>query len=140
MAEALITGASGGANAAQPGATPIGSVVPEKWPLSQSQLESCSPMPEPPSICLTEAEIFALTGLQKPRCQVNVLQKRGFVRAYLRHGRALLERAHYEAVCRGQYAAPPEKRDNPPADRPRVRPVSRLMGKRVENGGTGGSG
>jgi hypothetical protein len=80
--------------------------------------------PEPPSICLSEAEIAELTGqLQKPRCQVNLLQKRGFARARLERGRVVLERAHYEAVCRGAFAAPAEKRDTAAAGRPRVRSI-----------------
>jgi hypothetical protein len=77
-----------------------------------------------PAILLSEWEIAALTGnLQKPRCQVNLLQKRGFARARLERGRVVLERAHYEAVCRGAFAAPPEKRDTSAPGRPRVRSI-----------------
>lgn len=55
-------------------------------------------------LLLTSAEIRALTGeLTLPRCQVRRLQERGFVRARLERGRVVLERAHYEAVCRGEF-------------------------------------
>jgi hypothetical protein len=41
-----------------------------------------------------------------PTKQLNVLHARGFVRAYIgRHG-VILERAHYEAVSRGELQAP----------------------------------
>lgn len=57
------------------------------------------------SLCLTHDEIVELTGLTLPRCQVKRLQERGFVRARLERGRAVLERAHYEAVCCGVFAS-----------------------------------
>jgi hypothetical protein len=73
------------------------------------------------SLCLTADEIFELTGgLILPRCQVKRLHERGFTRARLERGKAVLERAHYEAVCRGEFAAGPEKRDTP---RPRLRAI-----------------
>lgn len=82
------------------------------------------PQPSPPSILLSDAEIAELTGhLQKPRCQVNLLQKRGFERARVERGKVILERAHYEAVCRGEFARPAQKRDTAAGDRPRVRPI-----------------
>lgn len=66
------------------------------------------------SLLLTPEEIAALTGdVKLPRCQVKRLQARGFARARLERGKVVLERAHYEAVCRGEFAAPPKKGDNP---------------------------
>jgi hypothetical protein len=79
--------------------------------------------PAPPPLCLTAYEVRELTGgLHQPRCQVKMLQERGFVRARLERGRVVLERAHYEAVCRGEYtvAAPPGSRDTA---RPRLKSV-----------------
>jgi hypothetical protein len=62
-------------------------------------------------LTLSAAEIAELTGLALPRCQVRRLQEQGFVRARLVHGRAVLERAHYEAVCRGEFAPAPAASD-----------------------------
>lgn len=57
------------------------------------------------SLLLSPDEIRELTGdLTLPRCQVKRLQERGFARARLERGRVVLERAHYEAVCRGEFA------------------------------------
>lgn len=59
-------------------------------------------------IILTEAEIRELTGeLKLPRCQVRRLREHGFTRARLERGRVVLERAHYDAVCRGEFVAIP---------------------------------
>jgi hypothetical protein len=69
-------------------------------------------------IILTRTEIELLTDLVLPRCQVNELQKRDFWRARLVHGKCILERAHYEAVCAG--ARPPNEFEDRP--RPRVLP------------------
>lgn len=77
---------------------------PAAWPLP------AIPLP----LCLTEYELAQLTGgLSQPRCQVKLLRQRGFERARLERGRVVLERAHYEAVCRGEYAVAerPESRD-----------------------------
>lgn len=75
----------------------------------------------PNSLTLTPEEIAELTGgMQKPRCQVNRLHERGFVRARLERGRVILERAHYEAVCRGEFAPGAQKRDTP---RPQLRSI-----------------
>lgn len=73
-----------------------------------------------PGLLLTPAEIYDLTRLTLPRCQVKRLQEQGFVRARLVRGEAVLERAHYEAVCRGEFAPAPAARDT---DRPRLRPL-----------------
>lgn len=58
-------------------------------------------------IKLSEAELFAITGYELPCKQLNVLHGRGFHRAYIaRKGGVVLERAHYEAVCRGESEKP----------------------------------
>lgn len=70
-------------------------------------------------IILSPAEIQALTGgLALPRCQVKRLRQRGFFRARLERGKAVLERAHYEAVCRGQQLIA-EGAQKPDTGRPR---------------------
>lgn len=75
------------------------------------------------NLCLTEEEIQELTGgLTLPRCQVRRLQERGFVRARLERGKAVLERVHYDAVCRGEFTAGPENSDTA-RPRPRLRSV-----------------
>jgi len=71
-------------------------------------------------LVLSADEILALTQVTLPRCQVRRLQEQGFVRARLVRGKAVLERAHYDAVCRGEFARPPEKRDTP---RPMLRAI-----------------
>jgi len=55
------------------------------------------------AITMTPIEIEQITGYKAPTKQLSVLHERGFVRAYVgRHG-VVLERAHYEAVCRGEF-------------------------------------
>lgn len=73
------------------------------------------------SLCLTREEIAELTaGLVLARCQLKRLHARGFARARLERGKVILERAHYDAVCRGEFAAGGPKRDTP---RPQLRSV-----------------
>lgn len=74
------------------------------------------------SIVLTPEEIFDLTGLTLPRCQVKRLQEQGFARARLVRGKAVLERAHYEAVCRGEFTTGGPARDTS-RPRPQLRAV-----------------
>lgn len=65
-------------------------------------------------LTLTPEELHALTGYRRAGDQLAELHRRGFHRA--RRGPAggvILERAHYEAVCRGH--------DSTPENRPRVR-------------------
>ena len=58
------------------------------------------------SITLSASELEALCGgVKRPRAQVEELLARGYWRARLYRGKAILERAHYEAVCAG--ALPP---------------------------------
>jgi len=67
------------------------------------------------NVVLSRDELKALTGYEQPSRQLTELHRRGFVRAYIgRHG-LVLERAHYEAVCRGET----ERK------RPTVRPILR---------------
>lgn len=69
------------------------------------------------SVTLTREELVQLTGYEKPSKQLAELHRRGFMRAYIgRHG-LVLERAHYEAVCRG------ETERKRPSLRPLLRPV-----------------
>lgn len=73
------------------------------------------------SLTLTPTELAELTGgLTLPRCQLNELRRRGFVRARLVRGKVILERAHYEAVSRGEFTAAPEKGDTA---RPHLRAI-----------------
>jgi hypothetical protein len=54
------------------------------------------------TITLTPAELEHLTGYKQPNQQLNVLHRRGFHRAFMSRTGVVLERAHYDAVCRGQ--------------------------------------
>lgn len=55
---------------------------------------------------LTAEEIAELCpGLTQPAAMVRHLKEQGFVRARIQAGQIILERAHYEAVCRGEFAA-----------------------------------
>jgi hypothetical protein len=54
---------------------------------------------------LASSEIVCLTGYEQPCKQLAVLHKRGFVRAYIGRKGVVLERPHFEAVCRG-YSGP----------------------------------
>ena len=62
------------------------------------------------SLILSPEEIQQLTGYTQPARQLSELHRRGFVRAYRnRLGQVTLERAHYDAVARGEQAAPKPK-------------------------------
>jgi hypothetical protein len=55
------------------------------------------------AITLSESEIVELTSYRHATKQLGVLQQRGFLRAYInRRGAVVLERAHYEAVTKGE--------------------------------------
>jgi hypothetical protein len=50
-----------------------------------------------------------LTGYKASTRQLAVLHARGFARAVInRNGAVVLERAHYDAVCRGQMGQQPQ--------------------------------
>lgn len=58
-------------------------------------------------IALTEAELKRITGYELPCKQLAVLHNRGFHRAYIaRRGGVVLERTHYDAVCKGNAEKP----------------------------------
>jgi hypothetical protein len=74
------------------------------------------------SLTLSSEEVEDITGgLTQPRRQVAELHKRGFWRARLKNGRAILERPHYEAVCAG--ALPPGKSKGDTRGRPQLLPI-----------------
>lgn len=59
------------------------------------------------SLVLQDNELVEITGYQKATKQLQVLHRRGFHRAFIsRAGKVVLERAHYEAVTRGDAATP----------------------------------
>jgi hypothetical protein len=71
---------------------------------------------------LTDAELDELCpGLTQQAARLRHLREQGFVRARLVHGRIVLERAHYEAVCRGEFAAA----GRPDYDGPRIKSLVR---------------
>ncbi|QTD44584.1 DUF4224 domain-containing protein [Ottowia testudinis] len=61
-------------------------------------------------LTLSPDEIAAITGYRSSTRQLNQLHARGFVRAYIGPRGVVLERAHYEAVCRGEYDKRPERK------------------------------
>lgn len=65
---------------------------------------------------LTESELMAITGYQRPACQLRELHRQGFWRARRSKltGKVILERTHYDAVCRG---------DTQSADPVRIKPL-----------------
>lgn len=64
-------------------------------------------------LILTDDELHALTGYRTASRQLGALQVAGFSRARIVMGKVVLERAHYEAVCRGERVP----------ERPKVRQV-----------------
>jgi hypothetical protein len=56
------------------------------------------------NLTLAREELESITGYRAATRQLAVLHSRGFTRAYIcRAGGVVLERAHYDAVCRGEY-------------------------------------
>jgi hypothetical protein len=69
------------------------------------------------AILLSEEEVHAITGYQKPALQLRELHLRGFHRARVNAvNRVVLERTHYEAVCAGATSLSQAR------ERPRVLP------------------
>lgn len=69
-------------------------------------------------VLLSAEELSAVTGYQKPALQVRELHRRGFARARVNaRNEVVLERAHFEAVCRGVESA-----NDASAGRPQVQP------------------
>ncbi|MEY2687537.1 MAG: hypothetical protein RL375_1735 [Pseudomonadota bacterium] len=69
---------------------------------------------EEADLVLSPAELQAITGYTQPARQLLELHTLGYFRARRAKitGRVILERAHYDAVCRGE-KEPPQRR--PPA-------------------------
>lgn len=66
------------------------------------------------SITLSERELVDLTGYRQPSKQLAELLRMGFWRARRSVlGDVVLERAHYDAVCRGVEAAPAAAKRRP---------------------------
>lgn len=74
------------------------------------------------TITLSESEIIGLTGYTQPKAQVEELRRQGFFRARKSPatGKVILEREHFNAVCRGDL---PERSQRPQvrAPQPRLR-------------------
>lgn len=64
------------------------------------------------AVVLLPAEIEQLTGYEQPSKQLEVLHKRGFTRAFIGRRGLVLERAHFEAICRGALDRPVAKEAN----------------------------
>lgn len=67
------------------------------------------------SLILTPEEVQALTGYRQPHAQLRELHRQGYWRARRAPvtGRLILERAHYEAVARGEDVQPQATRRAP---------------------------
>ncbi len=74
---------------------------------------------QPTRVTLTPEEIADLTRYRRAADQLRELHARGFARAYLRGGQVVLERPHFEAVCRGEV-----QRERPKVKPPTVIPAS----------------
>lgn len=57
-------------------------------------------------ITLSKAELIAITSYELPCKQLAELHAQGFHRARIGREGVILERAHYEAVCRGESEKP----------------------------------
>ena len=68
---------------------------------------------EQPKLTLNGDELHAITGYRTASRQLVALHAAGFSRARIVMGKVVLERAHYEAVCRGERVP----------ERPKVRQV-----------------
>jgi hypothetical protein len=64
------------------------------------------------AVTLQPDELEHLTGYEQATKQLDVLHKRGFTRAFIGRRGLVLERVHYEAVCRGQIDRPVAKEVN----------------------------
>lgn len=60
-------------------------------------------------VILQSEELLQLTGYEQATKQLEVLHKRGFTRAFIGRRGLVLERAHFEAVCRGEIDRAVEK-------------------------------
>lgn len=71
-------------------------------------------------LTLSADELLALTGYKQPAAQLTELHRQGYWRARRAAitRRVILERAHYEAVARGQDASPASSHRRAPQLRP----------------------
>lgn len=80
--------------------------------------EYFQPLPVAPTLNLTPAEVKeASGGYRRPADQLKALHARGFTRAFRRNdgqGPVILERAHYDAVTRGQFGQQAANEANAP--------------------------
>jgi len=80
-----------------------------------------APRAEPQGLHLSPEEVFdASGGYKRPADQLKALHARGFVRAYIPavgKKRVVLERAHHDAVVRGQFGPAPAPAANDAAAR-----------------------
>ena len=53
-------------------------------------------------LILSPDELHVLTGFRQVAKQLPILHRAGFSRARITHGRLILERDHYKAVCAGE--------------------------------------
>jgi hypothetical protein len=67
------------------------------------------------TLTLTDSELAEICpDVKQPAAMVRHLHAEGFKRARLRDGRVILERSHYEAVCRGEFEAGNKRGHNAP--------------------------
>jgi hypothetical protein len=65
------------------------------------------------AILFTKDELIKLTGYERPTLQLEVLRRDGFWRARMGRRGVILERSHYDAVTRGEAAAPTPAKKTP---------------------------
>lgn len=75
------------------------------------------------TITLSEAEIVGITGYTQPKAQVEELRRQGFFRARKSPatGKVILEREHFNSVCRGGDLPERNQRPQVRAPQPRLR-------------------
>lgn len=75
-----------------------------------------------PELVLSPDELAALTGYRQPAAQLAELHRLGYFRARrsIVSGKVIVERAHYEAVARGEATQRPQVR-LPNTSQPRLR-------------------
>jgi hypothetical protein len=74
------------------------------------KLPGVEPRVESAGIVLSDDEILAITGYRRPADQLKRLHEMGFERAFIAkvgRKRVILDRAHHDAVTRGQYGGKP---------------------------------
>ena len=92
----------------------------------------------PLGLTLSAEELYQVTGYRQSAKQLAELHRLGFVRARRSVlGPIILERSHYEAVCKGQYGLRPgeDARPEPKLRLPAPRAQATKGGKRGPVGG-----